>query len=175
MDQEKGKVVAFLGPIASYTHQVSKDAPFSARIARYKQLAKENFQQVRHVKRRNLIEQSCDLYSSIANSYHRPQRNVFQSRSTRSSLKQVSKTSLQPSNPVEPPTAWCRLRTPATAPWSSLSTSSPTLQAATQTSSSAMRSIYPSTTAYLATLNPRRETLNRKKLSRPDLTYRSGT
>lgn len=45
--EEKAKVVAFLGPIASYTHQVSQNALFSARTARYKQLAKSKFQQVR--------------------------------------------------------------------------------------------------------------------------------
>lgn len=44
--EEKQKVVAFLGPKASYTHQVSSKVSYSARQARYNALAKEAFKQV---------------------------------------------------------------------------------------------------------------------------------
>lgn len=47
MEQDKAKVVAFLGPIASYTHQVSDGTYSFAYLARYKHLAKDKLAQVR--------------------------------------------------------------------------------------------------------------------------------
>ena len=44
MEKEKEKIVAFLGPKASYTHQVSHHS-YSVQQARYNILAKEEFKQ----------------------------------------------------------------------------------------------------------------------------------
>ena len=140
--EAKEKVVAFLGPKASYTHQVSNlsHVSYSARQARYNALAREALKQVskRWVDTMNVTHE----LPQYANKHQRPQRSSFQNRSTRSFRKRALKMCLLQYRPPRRHTALYRSKILLTAPLSLRSTSLLTCKGGIPTYSSVAKSIY---------------------------------